>query len=416
MLFDFPHLFVLFSAILAFFMSWGVGSDDLANIMSTTMGSKALSVKKAIAIAIIFEFAGAFLGGSGVTETMRNGIINTERLLHSPKIFIEGMLAVQLAGTLWINLTSYLGLPVSITNAVVGSIIGFGALVLGVHAVHWQQVGYIALSWVTSPCLSGITAYVLFSSIQQLILGQRNPLRQAKYYLPVYLFLVGMVLSFFIVFKGIHHFNIELSLGQNLLITLATSLLILLAGIFIILKIPHSKFMNRHTAFLHIEKAFGVLMGFTACAMVFAHGSNDVAIAIGPFVAIRGIIAHMGGAANATGWMTLIGTTGVTIGFLLCGRKVIQTVGHGITALTPSRAFAATLAAAMTVVFSTSIGIPVSATQTLVGGILGVGLARGIGALNLVVIRNIFMSWIVTIPAVSLLSILFYLALHAVLH
>ena len=408
-------LYLLIAVFLCFFMTWGVGANDLANVMSTTMGSKAVTVRQAMVIAIVFEFAGAFLGGGGVTETIRDGIINTSDLLEQPDIIIKGMLSVLLACTIWMNLASYLGLPVSITNALVGSMVGFGTLVLGVDAVHWDQVSHIAIGWVTSPLISGVTAYILFSSIQQTIFVRQDPLARAKVYIPVYLFLVGFVLSYITVFKGLNHFDIQLNFKQDLAVTLATSMVLTVVGLIVIRRIPEAPNMRRRDRFLQVEKYFAVLMGLTACAMVFAHGANDVSLAVGPLSIIYSLTTNGGQsfvAENYPAWIILLGCVGVVAGLLMYGRKVIETVGSSITALTPSRAFAATLAAATTVVIATSTGIPVSATQTLVGAVLGVGLARGIGALNLIVIRNIFTSWILTLPAASLLTIISYKLLY----
>ncbi len=415
---DHSTLYIILAVSLCFMMTWGVGANDLANVMSTTMGSKAVTVRQAMVIAVIFEFAGAFFGGAGVTETMRDGIINTSLLANQPNILIEGMLGVLLACTFWMNFASYLGVPVSITNALVGSMVGFGSLVLGNDAVHWEQVSHIAIGWVTSPLIAGITAYGLFISIQQSIFVKSDPLERAKLYVPIYLFLVGCILSFITVFKGLNHFNIHLNLKQNLAVTLASSITLTIIGIIIIKKIPENPRIRRRERFLQVEKYFAVLMAMTACAMAFAHGSNDVALAVGPLSIVHSLVMHANqplDAINYPSWIILLGCIGVVSGLLMYGRKVIATVGSSITALTPSRAFAATLAAATTVVVATSLGIPVSATQTLVGAVLGVGLARGIGALNLIVIRNIFTSWILTLPAASLLTILSYKILHALL-
>jgi PiT family inorganic phosphate transporter len=412
---DSSFLFLGLAVLLCFFMTFGVGANDLANVMSTTMGSKAISAKQAMIIAIIFEFAGAFFGGNGVTETMRNGIIDTSQLLQQPLILIEGMLGVLLACTIWMNLASFFGFPVSITNALVGSMVGFGSLVLGNDAVHWNQVYYIAIGWISSPLLAGITAYALFISIQQAIFVKNDPLEKAKIFIPVYLFLVGSILSFITVFKGLHHFNIHLNFKQNLAVTLISSISITIIGVLVIRHIPERPQMRRRDRFLQVEKYFAVLMAMTACAMVFAHGANDVALAVGPLSIVYSLSHHTPQAFTALdypAWIILLGCIGVVSGLLIYGRKVIETVGSGITALTPSRAFAATLAAATAVVIATSLGIPVSATQTLVGSVLGVGLARGIGALNLIVIRNIFTSWILTLPAASILTIVSYKCLH----
>lgn len=408
---DYSTLYFSIAVALCFFMTWGVGANDLANVMSTTMGSKAVTVKQALIIAILFEFAGAFLGGSGVTETMRDGIIDTSRLINEPHILIQGMLGVLMACTIWMNLASYLGVPVSITNALVGSMVGFGSMVLGQDAIHWNEVSHIAIGWITSPLISGITAYILFMTIQQSIFTRSNPLEKAKFYIPIYLFLVGAILSFITVFKGLNHFNIQLTFKHNLLIMLLSSISITVIGLFIIRQIPEAYHIKRRERFLQVERYFAVLMAMTACAMVFAHGANDVSLTVGPLTIVHSLIMQSGKSLELVtypSWIILLGCFGVVIGFLVYGRKVIETVGSSITALTPSRAFAATLSAATTVVFATSIGIPVSATQTLVGAVLGVGLARGIGALNLLVIRNIFTSWILTLPAASILTVISY--------
>lgn len=413
---DYSILYLFIALLFCFLMTWGVGANDLANVMSTTMGSKAVTVKQAMLIAVVFEFAGAFLGGTGVTETMRDGIINTTQLSQQPLILIEGMLSVLLACTIWMNLASYMGLPVSITNALVGSMVGFGCVVLGTDAIHWKQVSHIAIGWITSPLLAGTAAYGLFISIQQTIFVKNDPLEKAKIYIPIYLFLVGSILSFITVFKGLNHFNIHLNFKQNLAVTLVTSILITFIGMIFIRYIPERPNMRRRERFLQVEKYFGVLMAMTACAMVFAHGANDIALAVGPLSIVYSLVIHAHqtfGALDYPSWIILLGCIGSVSGLLMYGRKVIETVGSSITALTPSRAFAATLAAATAVVAATSMGIPVSATQTLVGAVLGVGLARGIGALNLIVIRNIFSSWIITLPSASILTIISYKLLHA---
>lgn len=405
---------ILLACAIGFVLTWGVGANDLANIMSTTMGSKAVTVRQAMLIAIIFEFAGAILGSSGVSNTLRTGIINTDIFAHQPMVLVHGMLAVLLAGAAWMLFASYLGLPVSITNAIVGGLVGFGALVLGIHAVNWQQVRWIALSWFVSPLLAGFVAYGLFRSIQRLIFMRVDPLKQARRFLPLYLFVIGIVLAFMTVLKGIKHVGIHLTIWQDLLVVFITSILVVLLGLWICKRFNYfEEALTSREQFTSVEKIFGLLMALTACAMVFAHGSNDVAIAISPMAAVVNILQSHGELTQPLPlWTVLLGCFGVVTGLFMYGRKVIETVGSGITALTPSRAFAATLAAASTVIVSTSTGIPVSATQTLVGGVLGVGFARGIGALNATVVRNVLLSWLITIPAASLLSVVFYYLLQ----
>lgn len=409
---EYAYLYILLASVLSLAMAFSVGANDLANIMSTTMGSKAVSVRQAMLIAIIFEFAGAFLGSHGVTHTLQSGIIDIAHLTAHPEVFIQGMLAALTGSTLWMLTASVLGLPVSITNAIVGSIVGFGAIILGVEAIHWQQVSYIALSWVCSPTLSGVIAYILFISVQRLIFDTSNPLARAFRYLPLYFFLVGVILGDMTVLKGLKHFHIEINTWQACLIAAFTGFLVMSVGRTLIHNLRFDFDAEQHDRFVNIEKMFALLMAFTACAMVFAHGSNDVAIAIGPLSAIVHTIEQV--QPWHPEWfmqhkIVALGCCGILLGLFIYGKKVIATVGTGITALTPSRAFAATLAAAITVILSTSTGIPVSATQTLVGAVLGVGLARGIGALNLTVVRNIIMSWIFTLPAACTLTIIFFM-------
>lgn len=411
---EYDLIYILLACGVGLWMTWGIGANDLANIMSTTMGSKAISVRTAIIIAIVFEISGAFLGGNGVTDTIRGGIIDPVMLRKTPELFIYGMLSVLMAGAVWMTMASFMGMPVSITNAIVGALVGVGAIMLGVNYVHWHEVAYIAVSWISSPTIAGVIAFLLFISIRRTILAVENPLQAAERLVPIYLFSVGIVLAMMTALKGLNHFDVRLNFFQKILVVFSCAAAVFGLGMYAIKRIRKNlKFkLNRHTQFSYIESMFSVLMAFTACAMVFAHGSNDVAIAVGPIAGIISMVQHGQPMVDGLAYygIILFGCCGVILGLIMYGRKVIETVGVSITTLTPSRAFAATLAAASTVVVSTSTGIPVSATQTLVGAVFGVGLARGIDALNLTVIRNIFMSWIITVPvAAALATIFFYL-------
>lgn len=413
---EYGLVFIILACAVGLWMTWGIGANDLANIMSTAIASRAISVKQALVIAIIFEVAGAFLGGGEVSATIRSGIIDVSTIANAPPLLIYSMLSVLFAGAVWITVASYLGMPVSITNAIVGALVGVGAITLGLHAIHWQTVGYIAISWISSPAIAGVIAFLLFISIKRLILGVDDPFRAAKIYVPIYLFIVGLVLAMMTTLKGLHHFGIELGFFGNTLVVLATTAVVVLIGLLVMTQLRIQSSLDRHKQFAYIEGMFSILMAFTACAMVFAHGSNDVAIAVGPIAGIIGLVLHQQMTYDGVmlGGIMLFGCFGVVLGLFMYGRKVIETVGSTITTLTPSRAFAATLAAASAVVVSTSTGIPVSATQTLVGAVFGVGLARGIDALNLDVMRNIFLSWIITIPASAGLATLFFYILKII--
>jgi len=413
---EYALIFTVLACCVGFWMAWGVGANDLANILSPALGSRAITVRQSIFIAVIFEIAGALFGGSEVTDTIRGGIIDVHALQATPQLFIYCMLSVLLAGAVWITTASYLGMPVSITNAIVGALVGVGAIMLGLDAVHWTEVSYIALSWISAPAIAGVISFLLFISIRQTILGADEPFLAAKRFIPFYLSLVGIVLAMMVTLKAFHHFHLLLTLWKSIAAVVATTLIVFILGMYAMRHLMAKMHLKRHVQFVYIEGMFSVLMAFTACAMVFAHGSNDVAIAIGP---VTGVVSEVWkGQPLHDGWLLsgtiLFGCLGVLLGLFMYGRKVIETVGTSITTLTPSRAFAATLAAASTVVVSTSTGIPVSATQTLVGAVFGVGLARGIDALNLNIIRNIFMSWIVTIPVAAVLATLFFIVLRRV--
>lgn len=404
-------IFIIAACVIGFLMAWGVGANDLANIMSTAMGSKAISIRQAVIIAVIFELAGGLLGSSHVTDTIRHGIINTDLLANNPASLLHGMLAVLMAGMVWMLFASYIGMPVSITHATIGALVGFGAMGLGVSAIHWKMVQSIALAWIFAPFLAALVGYGLFVIIRKLILSAEDPSVPAKKYLPLFFFGVGVVLTFMVVIKDLKQYGYILNIFERFGLTIIISSGIALMGTLIAKRVPLASHLKRHERFEYVEKLFSILMAFTACAMVFAHGSNDIAITVGPISAVLSLVQSHGGTAMADKfpeWLLLIGSLSVLLGLFMYGHRVIATVGERITTLTPSRAFCATLAAAATVILSTNMGIPVSATQTLVGGVLGVGFARGIGALNLAIVRNIFLSWFVTIPAAAFLAIFFF--------
>ncbi len=403
--------FIALAAIFGLFMAWGIGANDVANAMGTSVGSKALSFKQAVMIAAVFELAGAILAGGEVTKTVRKGIIDISSLGTTPELLVYGMLASLLAAGIWLLVASRMGWPVSTTHSIVGAIVGFGAVGIGVDAVYWIKVGTIAASWVTSPLLAGALAFFLFRNIQRLIINTDNPINSAKKYVPVYIFAVGFLISMVTMVKGLKHVGIKLPFEQDVLLSVVIGMVIAVIGKIMIGRIKFDPAADKEFHFANMEKIFGVLMIFTAMAIAFAHGSNDVANAIGPVAAIVGIVQSAGEIAvkSATPiWILMLGGFGIVFGLMTYGHKVIATVGSGITELTPSRGFAATLAAAATIVFASGTGLPVSTTHTLVGGVLGVGLARGIGALNGNVVKTIFMSWIVTLPAGAGLSIMFF--------
>ena len=399
------------AVVFGLFMAWGIGANDVANAMGTSVGSKALTFKQAVIIAAIFECAGAVLAGGEVTKTIRKGIVDVSSLGNTPELLVYGMLASLLAAGIWLMVATRMGWPVSTTHSIVGAIVGFGAVGIGMEAVQWGKVGTIALSWVTSPLLAGAIAFALFRSIQKLIIDTDDPIAKAKKYVPYYIFLVGFTMAMVTLLKGLKHVGVKLPFEQNIIYAAIIGIIVALIGTVMIKRLKFSKKEDKKFHFTNMEKIFGVLMIFTAIAMAFAHGSNDVANAIGPVAAVVGIVQSAGEIASKSAtpiWILVLGGGGIVFGLVTYGHKVIATVGSGITELTPSRGFAATLGAAVTVVVASGTGLPISTTHTLVGAVLGVGLARGIGALNISVIQTIFLSWIVTLPAGAILSIFFF--------
>ncbi|UYM13946.1 inorganic phosphate transporter [Endozoicomonas euniceicola] len=416
---EYGTILLALACLFGFFMAWGVGANDVANAMGTSVGSKALTIKQAICIAILLEFAGAYLAGGSVTDTIRKGIIdpNISLLVENPHLLVYGMMAALLAAGTWLLVATHYGWPVSTTHSIIGAIVGFAAVGISTEAVNWSKVSSIVASWVVSPLMSGTLAFMIFMSVQKLILDTDNPFKNAKRYVPVYMFLVGFMMSMVTLVKGLKHIGLPLDYNQSIILAFGIGLLVMIAGKASLTKIKEDVQADKAFHFSSVEKVFGVMMIFTACSMAFAHGSNDVANAVGPLAAIASIIGSGGeiaGKAGMPSWVLLLGAAGIVVGLATYGYRVMATIGTHITELTPSRGFAAELAAASTVVLASGTGLPVSTTHTLVGAVLGVGLARGIGALNLKVIGTIFMSWLITLPAGAFLAIVYYHCLYLI--
>ena len=395
------------AALLAFYMAWAIGANDVANAMGTSVGSGALTVGGAIIVAAIFEFAGAFLAGGHVTDTVRKGMLDMS-LLGREQLIYGMMASLASAGTLLIGATRF-GLPISTTHAIVGAIVGFGAVAIGIDAVNWPKVLQISLSWITSPLLAGVIAFAIFHLIRSTILNKSNPVHQIRKYGPAFFFFVFFIIGLVTLFKGLKHINLDLDLMEALAGSIALGLIGAGIGAFFIRRVRIGEADPDHR-FDQVERIFVVLQILTACAIAFAHGSNDVANAIGPLAAIVNAVENVDLTAKApvAPWMLAIGGLGIVIGLATWGYRVMETVGKKITELTPSRGFAAQLAAASTIVLASRLGIPISTTHTLVGAVLGVGLARGITALDLRVVGNILASWIATLPIAAALSVFFY--------
>ncbi len=404
-------------AIFGFYMAWGIGANDVANAMGTSVGARALTLRQAILIAVVFEFMGAFLAGGEVTSTIRKGIIDPAVFTDIPEQFVYGMTAALLAAATWLMIASMRGWPVSTTHSIVGAIVGFSSVAISVDAVNWVKVGSIAASWVVSPVLAGGLSFLLFTSVQKLILDHDNATERAIRLIPAYMWIVGFMISMVTLLKGLKHVGAEVNLGTGsqfvdaaLLSTIAGLLVAALGAVLL-------RRLAGRRGDVGLEKVFGVLMIFTACSMAFAHGSNDVANAVGPLAAVVQTLRSGGEIAAQSampGWILLIGAAGIVVGLATFGWRVMKTIGQKITELTPSRGFAAELGAAGTVVLASGTGLPISTTHTLVGAVLGVGLARGINAVNLGVVRLVVVSWVVTLPVAAVLAVVFFYLLQGI--
>ena len=408
---------IAFAAAFGFIMAWGIGANDVANAMGTSVGSNAITIKQAIIIAMIFEFAGAYLAGGEVTSTIRKGIIDSGYFVDTPELLVYGMIASLLAAGLWLVLASALGWPVSTTHSIVGAIVGFAAVGVGSDAVEWGKVGGIVGSWIITPAISGFIAFLIFQSVQKLIFNTDNPLANAKRYVPLYMAFAGFIMSLVTITKGLKHIGLKFTTIEAYTLAVVIAIIVGVIGKIFIARLKMDENLEKNDHFGNVEKVFAILMVVTACCMAFAHGSNDVANAIGPLAAVVSVVQSGGEIAKKAElvwWILPLGAFGIVLGLAIFGKRVMQTIGKNITHLTPSRGFAAELAAASTVVIASGTGLPISTTQTLVGAVLGVGMARGIAAINLSVVRNIVVSWVVTLPAGAALSIMFFFMIKGI--
>ncbi|MDX1401549.1 MAG: inorganic phosphate transporter [Kiloniellales bacterium] len=409
--------FLAIAVIFGLFMTWGIGANDVANALGTSVGSGAVTVRTAIIIAAIFEFLGAAVAGGPVTKTIRKGIIDPEPIASQPDILVFGMLAALLAAAIWLMVASVKGWPVSTTHSIVGALVGFGIAGIGIEAVNWGKIGQIAASWVISPLIGGGLAFLLLITIQRLILRAKRPLESAIRWVPAYAFLVGFVMALITLFKGLKHLDLDLSIPMSFLLAAAFGLVVGLFGRHAVSRVKIDPSADRDFQFTNVERIFAPLMILTACAMAFAHGSNDVANGIGPLAAVLALV-RSGGDVSQTSelpiWLLVLGGGGIVLGLATYGYRVIQTIGKSITELTPSSGFCATMAAAATVVLASRTGLPVSTTHIAVGAVMGVGLARGFAALDLRVIGSIFSAWLVTLPVGGILAAIFYFTLKGI--
>ncbi|MHC4717952.1 MAG: inorganic phosphate transporter [Planctomycetota bacterium] len=452
-------------------MAWNIGANDVANAMGTSVGSGALTLKKAIILAGIFEFCGAFFVGSNVAETIRKGIVPVEAFTRPARVrrvdpsgpgpaltptsttaparattgpgrdadnavkepvagpvdpatdalgqaarkLAIGMLAALLAAALWLNVATFFGQPVSTTHAIIGAVVGFAIVAAGPASVRWLAMGKIAASWLISPLAGGAAAYVIYGGIRRFVLRHRHPVHMAKAAVPFCFGAIVFIIALSILYKGLPRLRLNMPLKLAAPLALMAAFATAAPARAVIERRTRNRRVRRAERYNVVEGWFGYIQTVTACFMAFAHGANDVANAIGPLAGVvhfaRGGL--IGTRTSVPAWLLAMGGVAIVVGLATYGYKVIYAVGRKITEITPTRGFSAEFATASTVLLCSKMGLPISTTFVLVGSVMGVGLARGFGAIDMKVIRRILTSWVVTIPIAAVFSAIFYVILQA---
>jgi len=406
------EVLVVIAIIVGLYMAWNIGANDVANSMADAVGSKALTIFWAVVLAGICNFCGAVLVGSHVTDTVRQGIIDTQAFTDEPRILAHGMVCAMLGAALWLNLASYFGMPVSTTHSIVGAIIGFGILQAGLGHIHWGKLGQIVASWFISPLAGGIMAFAILKLISRYILAVEKPVVAARKGVPVCVFFTFAILIIAIIYKGLKNIHLDLKGSEAITLSIIGGLIAAgISNLFIRRNRNYNGELPFEQQLVAVEKIFAVLVIITSCTVAFAHGANDVANAIGPLAAVAEIVKNntVPGKVPVNIWFLVLGGLGIAVGLATFGYRVMRLVGTKVTKITPSRGVAADLSTMVTVLTCSRLGLPISTTHTLIGAIIGVGLARGITAINRKVVASIFTSWLVTIPAAAGLTVLLYI-------
>lgn len=415
---------LIFTSLLAFYLAWNLGANDVANSMGTSVGSKAVTLRQALVIAGILEFAGAVLFGRDVSATLATKIVNPALFIPDPQLLLMGMVSVLIACSVWLNIATLKGLPVSSSHAVVGAIAGFACVAIGSQAVAWRSIGIISLTWVVTPVISGAIAALFYSQIKHWILDQPDAIAQLREWIPwlsaALLSAFGMivlptVVERFAVALPLPSHTISLAIGAIAAIGLTVSSWHYLEEMGAAVGIAADageaalQLKTQNLAFRSpfpspIEPLFARFQLLSACFVAFAHGSNDVGNAVAPLAAIVYIVQT--GTVPLENfqvplWILVLGGAGIVAGLAVWGKKVIATIGEGIIPLQPSGGFCAELATATTILLASRLGLPVSTSHALVGGVVGIGLVQGMKSIRLQTLSSIGLAWVVTVPVAA---------------
>jgi PiT family inorganic phosphate transporter len=397
------YVVLIVGYIFGFYMAWNIGANDVANSMASAVGAKAITIRQAILIASVLNVIGATFIGSHVTNTIRKGIVSTE-VLSDPQLALIGALSALLAAALWVSFATWKSLPVSTTHSIVGAMIGFGIMAGGLDVINWPKLGAVILSWVISPVFSMVIAFLLFKLIVRLVLSSDDAGAAALRWSPVFIGSAGFVVVLSFLFKT--------PLGKKFAVTMPTALIIGAVMAYVLGmagKMSINRFVMRRRN-QGAEEIFRRIQIGTSCYVALAHGANDVANAIGPLAVIYFLVktGAVGAKVPVPVFLLLFGGVGIACGIWMAGYRVMTTIGTKITTLTNTRGFCVDFSAATTVLLASKMGLPVSTTHAAVGGVMGVGIARGMEAVNFRIVLQIMLYWVLTVPAAALTSMLLF--------
>jgi PiT family inorganic phosphate transporter len=405
-----PEYYILIIGyIFGFYMAWNIGANDVANSMASAVGAKAITIRQAIFLAGILNVVGAVFIGSHVTNTIRKGIVSTD-ILSDPHVALIGALSALLAAALWVSFATWKSLPVSTTHSIVGSMIGFGIMAGGFAVINWAKLAAVVMSWIISPVFSLIISFLMFKMIVKLIMVKKDAFFRALRLSPVFIGMAAFVVVLSFLFKTPLGKTLSIDAWTALLVALVLGGLIGYAG-----QAALKRFITSDEGD-GTEQVFRKIQIGTSCYVALAQGANDVANAIGPLAVIYFLVntGDVGAKVPVPVWLLLFGGVGIACGIGMAGHRVMGTIGTKITTLTNTRGFSVDFAAASTVLIASKLGLPVSTTHAAVGGVLGVGLAGGIEAVNFRIVLQIMLYWVLTVPAAAVTSMILFILLQLV--
>jgi len=391
-------------------MAWNIGANDVANSMASAVGSKAITLRQAAFIAGILNVLGAVFIGSHVTNTIRKGIVSTE-ILTDPHLALIGALSAILAAALWVSFATWKSLPVSTTHAIVGAMIGFGVMAGGFSVINWGKLAAVVISWIISPVFSLIISFLMFKFIVKVIISRKDSFNRSLKWSPFFITITLFVVVLSFLFKTPLGKRLSLSTPMSFVFAFVLAIILSIIGMKLL------KYFLSPEKSNSAEEVFRFIQVGTSCYVALAQGANDVANAVGPLAVIYFIVktGSVGAKVPVPAFLLLFGGVGILCGIWMAGYRVMDTLGKKITTLTNTRGFSVQFAAATTVLIASKMGLPVSTTHAAVGGVMGVGLARGIEAVNFSIIFEIMIYWVLTVPIAAITSMIIFKILQLII-